>query len=289
MELKPDKISIDKITFVKNINPEHFEECERKYIDVWNYDSAVTYYEMFKWNANRHNWKYKGENEKGQEFTIYIGYQSNLEVIKNRFTLEYNPNKVPENNKFLEVILNMLKYHSGFIEVLKFDVAWDYYGITTKELIFSPEGKRSYKIHQYPNGSDPTFYTGEGEGQVRIYDKAHEETKGKADYKKVRYEATIKARFDVRWFNEYKCTTELPEQFINDIQGLYDNQEGLSPTDRLLVYAIQNGFPQKELTYRQRQKYKKIVSERKAIYTKIKPTQSQAEQALKNYISSLFS
>lgn len=287
MILEPQKVSIDKIQLVKNISTFNFKGLSKYYIDIWENDPQVQYYESTTWNKNRHNWLYTGIDKNDKEFTIYVGYQSNIEAIKNRFTLEYNPNKVDPENNFLQVMFNLLLYNKGTIEVQKFDVAFDYMGLRTTDIIFNTEGKKAYSIHQFPNGSDLTYYIGKGNGQVKIYDKAHEETDGQADYQKVRYEATIQAKWDIKHINLYKCTTSLPEQLLNDIQGLYDKQKGLSPTDKLLVYSVQNGYPLKQLTYEQRQKYKKIISERQFIYTKIAPAQCGVEQALKEYIYSL--
>lgn len=287
MLLEPDKVTIDKIQLVKNISSYNFKSLSKNYIDIWQNDPQVQYYESLVWNKNRHNWKYTGLDKDLKEFTIYVGYQSNIPAIKNRFTLEYNPNKVDPDNNFLHVMLNLMKYSKGDMQVQKFDVAFDYEGLRTTDIVFNPEGKKAYSIHQFPNGSDLTYYIGKGNGQIKIYDKAHEETEGQADYQKVRYEATISAKWDAEHIDLYNCTTSLPEQLLNDIQGLYDKQDGLSPTDKLIMYSVQNGFPLKELTYEQRKKYKKNLKERKFIYTKIAPSQVETEKALKEYIHSL--
>lgn len=287
MLLEPETVTIDKIQLVKNINPVIFKELSKSFIDVWSYDPQVEYYESLKWNQNRHNWKYTGIDKDKKEFTIYVGYQSNLQAIKHRLTLEYNPNKVDPDNNYLKVMLNLMQYSKGAIEVQKFDVAFDYLGLRTTDIILNPEGKKSYSTNKYPNGSDLTYYIGKGNGQIKIYDKAHEETDGQADYQKVRYEATIEAKWDLKYIDLYKCTTTLPEQLLNDIQGLYNKQDGLSPTDKILVYSVQTGFPLKELTYEQRKKYKRILEERQFIYTKIAPSQVQTEKALKEYIYTL--
>lgn len=287
MLLEPQKVTIDKIQLVKNINSFDFKGLFENYIDIWTYDPQLEYYQSLVWNKNRHNWKYTGIDENKKEFTIYVGYQSNIQAIKNRFTLEYNPNKVDPDCKFLQVILNLMQYSKGDMQVQKFDVAFDYVGLRTTDIVFNAEGKKAYSINQFPNGSDLTYYIGKGNGQIKIYDKAHEETEGQADYQKVRYEATISAKLDLKYIDAYKCTTALPEQPLNDIQGLYNKQDGLSPTDKILVYSVQSGFPLKELTYEQRQKYKNIIKERKFIYTKIAPNQLQTEKALKEYIYTL--
>lgn len=287
MILEPTNVTIDKIQLVKNISPYNFKDLSKFYIDIWQNDPQVEYYQSTTWNKNRHNWKYTGIDKDKKEFTIYLGYQSNIEAIKNRFTLEYNPNKVDPQNNFLQVMLNLLQYSKGAIEVQKFDVAFDYIGLRTTDIILNTEGKKSYSMHQFPNGSDLTYYIGKGNGQIKIYDKAHEESDGQAEYQKVRYEATIEAKWDVKHIDLYNCTTALPEQLLNDIQGLYDKQDGLSPTDKIIMYSVQQGFPLKQLTYEQRQKYKKILKERQFIYTKIAPTQLQTEKALQDYIYSL--
>lgn len=260
-----------------------FQSSMRPSLDSFKLDERLSYWENFQWNKYRHNWKWETE-----EYSFFFSYQSNLNNLGDRFRISYNPNKVAADDRMLMMILNLFHYSGLDIKIQSCDVAFDYEGVTTSDLIFDKGRKREYKIFKYPD-TDYTFYLGKSgtSGSVKIYDKAKEETKGAADYSKTRYEVTIRLGVDLEDVPQWKCKVDLPVLYLKGVQGLYDDKD-LSPTDRLLVFAVEEGYPMDRLTYRQRKKYDIIAAARNEVYTKIEPSQFAVELALKDFIKQLF-
>lgn len=285
MILNPTTTSIDMIEFCININPHEFQKDIATIIAYWELDPQLEYWDSFKWDRYRHNWLYKND-----DYSFYFGYKSNIGTTEanNKFRLKYNPNKVsPDDNK-LKALLNIFKYRKGTPYITWVDIAFDYQGLTTSDLILDKGKKSEWKIHNYANKSDLTYYIGKSgtNGSVKVYDKAFEETKGLATYNKTRYEVTIKDTIEFRDINQWQCKADIPEMYLRGIQGLY-NGDGLSPTEKLLIYAIETDYPMDKLTYEQRRRYREIASSRKEIYTKIAPSQPQIEKALQDFVNNL--
>ena len=266
-------INIDVTQFEKNISP---------ILKSFDLNTELKYYDNFQWNKYRYNWIWKTE-----EYTIFLAYRCNTgnDQATNKFKIKYNPNKVDPDDRFLRTMLPIFKYVKQFPEITWFDVAFDYEGITTSDIIFDKGKKREWKTFSYPN-SDLTHYIGKSNGGVKIYDKANEETKGQATYNKTRVEVTIRDKVSLKDINAWQCKVDIPKLFIRQILGLYDDPE-LTPTEKLLIYSVENDYPVDKLTYRQRVRYREIMEKRKEIYTEIKPSQLDIEKAIQNFVKQL--
>lgn len=285
MELESSVVSIDMIDLSINISSFLFDGVVKPFLSTFQYDPSLKYWESFVWNKYKHNWNWETE-----DYSFFFSYINNIggDDLGTRFRVSYNPNKVPRNDKMLIGLLNIFKYNDEYITIQSADIAFDYDGISTSDLIFDKGSKKEYKIFKYPD-SDFTYYLGKSgsNGSVKVYDKASEETKGQASYNKTRYEVTVRPKIYTIQVDGWKCTTTLPKLFIRGVQGLYVD-EGLSPTDKLLLYSVEHGFPMSQLTYRQKIKYDKISSSRKEMYTKIEPSQREIEKALSDFINNLW-
>lgn len=284
MRLKEIAKSIDMVDLIIDINSFDFEQYIKPKIDILEYDIRLDYWTSFGWNKYRHNWTWTTK-----EYSFYFAYSSNLkEEYKTRFRLSFNPNKVNEHDDMLEYLINIMKAYD--IKIQSVDVAFDYEGVTTSELRFDKEKKRDWKIHKYPN-SDLTYYLGKSgcDGHVKVYDKASEENKNlkkkeDIDYNKTRYEITVKVNERIENMSSWKCRICIPPMYIQNEIG----DKNLKPTDKLLVFSIKNGYPIDELTYEQRRRYKKIMSEVNYQYTEIQPSQFAVEKVVKDYFHELF-
>jgi len=278
MRLKEDNKSVDMITLNINLNDYEFKMYIQPLIDTIEYDPNLKYWNSTQWNKYRNNWTWTTE-----EYSFYFAYSNNMNNdLKTRFIVQFNPNKVPITDRVLSYLLNMIRHHKITVQLI--DVAFDYIGITTSELTFDKGRKREWKIHKYQN-SDLTYYLGKSgtDGHIKVYDKASEE--GIQDVcSKTRYEITLKINERLEYIDKWKCTTELPAMYI---QTEIDDKT-LKPTDKLLIYSVRNGFPMDKLTYEQRKRYEKIMSEVKCNYTKIEPSQLGVEKVVKEYIKQLF-
>lgn len=284
MELLSTDISIDMIDLVLDINVYDFEIQLKRFIDGMESDPRLSYWDSFQWNRYRHNWKWETD-----DYSFFFSYKSNIsQELSTRLRLSYNPNKVDENDTMLNILLHTFKVDRKKVKIQSFDVAFDYYGITTSDLVFDKGRKNEYKIFKYPE-SDYTYYLGKGgtNGSVKIYDKATEENKGQADYNKTRYEVTIRPNLEIVDVDLWKCTVDLPKLYIKGVMGLYDDKE-FTDFEKLLVHGIENGYPIEKLSYRNRVKYNQIAESRNELYTKIEPSQLAIEKALNNFIKYLF-
>lgn len=289
LNLEANTISIDMIDLVIDLSVYEFEMMVKPIVDTLKLDVHIEYWESFGWNKYRHNWRWSVDNE-SNKYSFFFSYSSNIsEDLKTRFRLSYNPNKVSSCDRVLSYLLNIFRFEMEQVRIQSCDVAMDYEGVTTSDLTFDKGRKREYKIMKYPN-SDLTYYIGNSRsGHIKVYDKANEETKNKnemADYNKTRYEVTVKDTIEFRNLDEWNYKGELPILYINQVVGLFDNKK-LSPTDRLLLYSVENGFPMDKLTKEQRRKYKKLISEVEQVYTKIEPSQRRIEMALKEFMAEL--
>lgn len=284
IELKADKVTVDMIELAINIEPKEFQKNIARILHTFELNPELEYYDNLHWKSYRHNWIWKTE-----DYTIFLVYRCNSGngEATNKFKIKYNPNKVDPNDRFLRTMLPIFKYTKHFPEITWFDIAFDYDGVTTSDIIFDKGKKREWKVFSYPN-SDLTYYLGKSgkNGGMKIYDKANEEKQGQADYNKTRVEVTIRDKVSINDINAWKCKIDIPKLYLRQILGLYDDKK-LSPTEKLLVYSVENSYPVDKLTYRQRCRYEEIVSSRDEIYTEIKPSQLDIEKAIQNFVNNL--
>lgn len=278
MELQADLITIDMVDIILEINPYDFEEQFKPMISARKFDMRLEYKENFVWNRYRHNWHWQDQEE---EYSYYFAYQSNLKNIKNRFMFSYNPNKVDPDDEMLTTIITFILSNIRTARISKFDVAFDYEGVRTTDLLIDKSSYKEHKTFRYSN-TDPTEYL--GKGAVKIYDKASEEG---SEGNKTRIEYTIRDKIPLLEYEVYECKATMGNFNLKGVLGLYDDEE-LTDFEKLLIYSIENGYPIDKLSYRNKKKYQKISENKKEMYTEIKPTQSEVEKAIKKYLSDLF-
>lgn len=263
-----------------------FEMFIKPKIDYTSLDPRLTYWCDSRWNKYFHNWTWEDVDDDENEYSYYFSYSSNIsEELKTRFRLSYNPNKVPETDFILSYLLNFIGKLGGIVQ--RVDVAFDYLGVATSDLTFDKGRKREYKIFKYPH-SDFTYYLGKSglNGSVKVYDKAREESI-ESEYNKTRYEVTVEPKVKIIDICNYNCNVDLPKMYFNGINGFYNSSDML-PGDKILVYAVDNGFHMDKLTYEQRKRYNKIKKEKGIGYTKIEPSQLEIEKVLKEFVNKTF-
>lgn len=287
INLKPDKISIDNIEFSTQIQVREFEKKVIPYLQAFMLEpNFKTFPEQFGFKDYQHMWQWETEKT---SVTLFYRLNNGQKESMDKFKIKYNPNKINQEDKFLKTMLNIFQYSVYNPKITWVDVAFDYTGITTSDIKYDKGRKGLWSEHCFGNMSDKTIYMGKSgkNGSVKIYDKAFEETKGKADYIKTRFEVTIRDNIPLEELNQWKCKVDLPKLHISQIKGLYDNDE-LTPTEKLLIYSIEQGYPMEKLTYRQRKRYSDILDRENELYTKITPSQQDIEKATKDYIKQIF-
>lgn len=289
MELEADRVSIDKIILVIDINKYDWVNEIQSMIDRIDLEYVMEKKEGKGFNQYISNWVYKTE-----DYTIFIGYGKTAVGQENRFMVQYNPNKVNHEDPVIKVLFEILFKYILRLRVSQFDVAFDYEGLTTEDLIIDKNGiRRGLTYDPETSNGFGTRYLGtkNSDVSVKIYDKASEEVKENPSLKekeKTRIEYTIKPRLDVMFFEGYEFVKSLPSYFIKSEGGLYGSK-GLTPKETYLYYAIENGFDINLVNYRDRKRYEELKEKISIPYTQIKPHQIGIGEALKNYISFLLS
>lgn len=289
--MKYSSISVDMIDLSIDINDYDFEKYIKPVLS--KLDPRIEYWESLNFKSYRHNFRISGNSEpenlkKGKPsdvYSFYIGYSLNSKSeFKDRFKLSYNPNKVRADDPILEIIINYMKMNRFRVKINSADIALDYEGVSTSNLILDKRYKRHYSYYHYP-GSDRTIYIGKpGSGQVKVYDKASESNlRGLM----TRFEISLGVDTDYILLDSYKVKESIPVLYIKYPYELY-NTSDLKDSDKLLLFSVLNGYPLDRLDYRNRKKFDRIVSSQKGILgKKIEPSQLDIEKALKSYVQSL--
>lgn len=290
MLLEPNKITVDMTDFIFKINWFDFAQQMKPLLDkLMQTDMRLNYWQTLKWNSYRYNWIWRNQDE---TYKIFFGYSQNIsDDLKDRFYFSYNPSKVDPDDEILTFLIRSMLTNIDSAELSKVDVAFDYEGIRSNDIIIDKGRKKEYKYFWYPD-SDPTHYIGnrENDGFIKIYDKASEEIKEKKikkDIEKVRIEYTLKPKLDLVLYQAYKCITDTCIFNLKGVLGLY-NDNVLSPKERFLIYAIENGYPMSDISWKDKRRYQEIMADKKEVYTEIRPSQLDIEKAVINHINKIF-
>ena len=242
--------SVDKIRLKTIMSFTTYSELEFRLKTVWNkyvkkeYTSAKI--ENFFYN-------YVIEIEEGKSF--WFGFLHNNEKREDmnefyNFTIEFNPNKI-KDNKILMYILGL----SGNWYIRGIDLAMDL-KINILDLIVDFSGRSEMKIisHGY---DDKTIYLGKGDGRVKVYNKKRESNLNMlGDLTRVEITRTYED-FDIRNIKLFRFGERFPSIYLNSY--VYSLSDYNDKTLLAILYAVQNGFPIKDLTRVYKKKIKKML------------------------------
>lgn len=242
--------SVDKIRLKTIMSFTTYSELEFRLKTVWSkyikkeYTSAKI--ENFFYN-------YVIEIEEGKSF--WFGFLHNNEKREDRnefynFTIEFNPNKI-KDNKILMYILGL----SGNWYIKSIDLAMDL-KINILDLIVDFSGRSEMKIisHGY---DDKTIYLGKGDGRVKVYNKKRESNLNMlGDLTRVEITRTYED-FDIRNIKLFRFGERFPSIYLNSY--VYSLSDYNDKTLLAILYAVQNGFPIKDLTRVYKKKIKKML------------------------------
>lgn len=204
------------------------------------------------------------------------GVNYNRDDLRYNFTIEFNPNKAKDNS-FIVHILN--KFGNWFLRA--FDIAIDI-PINILDLIFDIGKKR--KVLSISYGGDNLTYTfGKNDGRVKIYNKKIE-----SDLKIVGDLTRVEIS---REFDDFPIAkTKLFKFESGFFPVLYLNQYIFSfadfkrdKTTMGLLYAVQSGYPIKELTRSYKNKIEKLLEGGSKIKFSNKAVESIFQQTIYSY------
>lgn len=245
--------SIDKIRLKTYITYSEFSEVE--FLINSSYKDKVKRF----WVSDRvmcFHYNYALDFE---SFGCYIAFMHNNEGVnynrndlKYNFTLEFNPNKVKEND-FILHILN--KFGNWLLRA--FDLAVDI-PINILDLIFDIGKRRKVQTISY-GGDNITYNFGKNDGRVKIYNKKTEsdlaivgdltrvEISREFDdfpISKIKLFRFDKGYFPILYLNQYIFS-------FSDINR--------DKTTMALLYAVQSGYPIKNLTRSYKSKIENLL------------------------------
>lgn len=242
------KCNITIETFEKNISSRFV--TYRKFINSWKSNSIEQFYQ---------NYQYKDEF-----CSFWFGFMSNKEISiegrnKNKkfnLTIEFNPNKVKDNKLLLAILKCSLEW-----EIIRADFAFDIRTNILNITGFDKSKKKCLKIFDN-GGDDKTYYIGEKNNSVKIYNKKNEAF---LSYDLTRIEITkCFKNLSLRNIKEFNFTGYFPRLYLNDYQISIDDIN-IDGTLSAIIFAVNNGFPLHDLTRKYREKVINFMQEKKPI------------------------
>ncbi len=193
------------------------------------------------------------EIEEGK--TFYLGFHHNNEKSddhegKYNLTIEFNPNKIKDNKILLHILDLGYKWY-----IKSYDIAFDL-RLSVNDLIYDMSGRGIEKIDN--RGFDnKTIMLGKGDGRVKIYNKKRE-----SDLDIIGELTRIEISREVEDFP--LCDVKILH-YDNKFPNVYTAQHIFSLSDYkdkttiALLYAVQNGFPLRDLSKTYRKKIKSML------------------------------
>ncbi len=242
--------SIDKIRLKSYIDYKTYSDLEF-YLRAYHNDKL----DYFKISDRIMQFKYNFTIKIGEGKTIYLGFHHNNEKAEDNdglhnLTVEFNPNKIKQD-KILMKILGL----SGNWFIKRYDLAMDLQ-INILDLITDMSGKFNQKI--FSNGyDDKTIYYGVGDKRVKIYNKKIE---SKLDLfgNLTRIEVTREVEdFEVRKAVCLNYDNYFPCVYTNNYMFSFSDYE--DKTLLPILYAVQNGYPIRDLSKTYKKKIKSLL------------------------------
>lgn len=199
----------------------------------------------------KYNWVI--EIEEGKSF--YFGFHHNNEKKdmhegKYNLTIEFNPNKLKDN----KLILKILELSDNWY-IKSFDIAFDL-RININDIIYDMSGRNIEKIEN--RGFDnKTISVGKNDGRFKIYNKKKESDLDiLGDLTRVEISREMED-FPIKNTKILEYDNIFPSIYLNNYIVSFSNYE--DKTLLGLLYAVQNGFPLKNLTKTYRKKIKDLL------------------------------
>lgn len=201
------------------------------------------------------HYNYLVEVEEGK--SIYFGFMHNTENPKinkedalYNFTIEFNPNKLKDNSLLMH-LLNI----SGDWYIKSYDLAFDIC-INILDLITDMSGRNFERVDNrgYDN---KTIYVGKGDGRVKIYNKKRESDLNLlGDLTRIEISREMDD-FEIRKTVILNYDNVFPIVYTNNY--IYSFSDYNDKTTLALLYAVQQGFPLRDLTKTYRAKIKSML------------------------------
>ena len=254
--------SIDMIRLKTYLSFETFSKLEF-FIEMYFKDKVKQF-----WLSNRpmnFHFNYKMEIEEGKKF--YFGFHHNSESLNNsehtgkergeytdlyNFTIEFNPNKL-RDNELLMYILGL----SGDWYIKSYDLAIDI-KISILDLIYDISGKAVENINNY-GYDNKTIALGKGTNRIKIYNKKKESNISMlGDLTRIEISKTLED-FEIRRLSVLNDNGFFPDIYLNQYVYSLSDYENRDRTLFAILYAVQNGYPIRDLSRVYKNKIKELL------------------------------
>lgn len=198
--------------------------------------------------------------------SFWIGFLHNSEElcashedIKYNFTIEFNPNKL-RGNFLIDKILT--KFGNWYIK--SYDLAIDI-PINILDIVYDIQSKR--KVHTFSYGKDNiTYEIGSGQGRVKIYNKKIESDLNIVGHL-TRVEVSVDCEdFPISNIQRYNFDVGLfPLLYLNQYLFSFSDLTTGDKTALAILYAVQHGYPIKDLSRRYKEKISQLLTGGSAI------------------------
>ena len=242
--------SVDMLRLKTYMSFSTFSELEFRLKLVWK-DYIKQEYTSPKINNFFYN--YVIEIEEGQSF--WFGFLHNTEKRDEKnefynFTIEFNPNKLKDNNILLYILGLSGKW---FLKSL--DLAMDL-KVNILDLNVDFSGRKQMKI--FSKGyDDKTIYIGKDDARIKIYNKKIESKLNiLGDLTRVEVSRSFDD-FPITDIKFFKFGDKFPNIYLNEY--VYSLSDYDDKTLFAILYAVQNGFPLKDLTKTYKRKIKNLL------------------------------
>lgn len=243
--------SIDMIRLKTFLTYSVFTEIEFRFKTCWK-DFVKRYYTTPQHKQFFYN--YQIEVGEGQSF--WFGFCHNTERrsfdenASYNFTIEFNPNKL-KDNKIIMYLLNL----SGKWFLRSYDLAMDL-KVNILDIITDMSCKRRVFTMSY-GYDNKTIISGKGDGRTKIYNKKIESNLNiTGDLTRVEVTREYDD-FPISDIKNFKYDDNFPTLYLNNY--LYSFKDYEDKTLLAILYAIQNGFPLKDLSRTYKSKIKKLL------------------------------
>lgn len=166
------------------------------------------------------------------------------------FTIEFNPNKLKDNS----LLMHLLSV-SGEWYLKSYDMAFDI-KINILDLITDMSGRHFERVDNrgYDN---KTIYLGKGDGRVKIYNKKRESDLNiLGDLTRIEISREVED-FEIRKVKILNYDNNFPIVYTNNY--IYSLSDYKDKTTLAMLYAVQQGYPLRDLTRSYKDKIKKML------------------------------
>lgn len=238
--------SVDMIRLKTFLTYSVFTEIEFRFKTVWK-DYIKKQYTTPQLKQFFYNYVIKiGEGQ-----TFWFGFCHNTERrsfyenAEYNFTIQFNPNKI-KDNKIIQYLLSL----SGKWFIKSFDLAIDL-KINILDIITDISGKNMMCVRSY-GYDNKTIEMGKGDGRLKIYNKKIESKLNiQGDLTRIEVSREIDD-FPISDMKNFDYGEVFPSLYLN--QYIYSLSDYEDKTLFAILYAVQNGFPLKDLSRRYREK-----------------------------------